>query len=108
MGGIDTLDVVLRKNVEENLPWGSPPTEIVNYGLFTCGYHFSELLRHVLFSDRKSDFEEMVVHHVVTLALYGGYFLGNMHCIGAFIAVLHDISDIFISMARILQATAYQ
>jgi hypothetical protein len=50
----------------------------------------------------------MVVHHIVTMVLYLGYFLANMHVIGAFVAVLHDVSDIFISIARVFQATAYK
>jgi hypothetical protein len=108
IGGNGALDVVLRRNFVTEIPFGSPPRAIVNYGLYTSGYHFSELIRHVFVSERKSDFEEMVVHHIVTMALYLGYFMANMHCIGAFVAVLHDVSDIFISIARIFQATAYQ
>jgi hypothetical protein len=108
IGGTGALDDVLRKNIQSELPFGSPPRAIVRYGLFTSGYHYSELIRHVFISSRKSDFEEMVVHHIVTMALYLGYFMANMHCVGAFIAVLHDISDIFISIARVFQATAYQ
>ena len=90
------------------LPFGSPPNSVVYYGLYTSGYHFSELIRHGFISERKSDFEEMVVHHIVTMVLYLGYFLANMHVIGAFVAVLHDVSDIFISIARVFQATAYK
>lgn len=79
----------------------------MHYGLFTSGYHFSELIRYTFFSERKSDYEEMVTHHIVTMVLYIGYFLANMHCIGAFIAVLHDISDIFVNLGRIAQASEY-
>jgi hypothetical protein len=108
IGGTGSLDEVITRNVKEYVPFGSPPIVVVHYGLYTSGYHFSELIRHSFFGERKSDFEEMVVHHIVTMVLYLGYFLANMHCIGTFVAVLHDISDIFISIARIFQATAFK
>lgn len=101
LGGTGRIDEVLTRNVKQNIPFGSPPRAVVQYGLYTSGYHFSELIRHGLFSESKSDFEEMIVHHIITIVLYFGYFLANMHCIGAFIAVLHDLSDIFISIARV-------
>ena len=101
LGGTGTIDELWSTLMPQNFPFGSPPKAIVTYGLYTSGYHASELIRH-LFSERKQDFEETTVHHIVTITLYLGYFLSNLHVVGAFIAVLHDFSDVLICCSRIL------
>ena len=108
IGGEGALDVVLKNNVVTELPFGIPLRAVITYGLFTSGYHLSELFRYTFISDRKSDYEEMVVHHIVTVMLYFGYIIANIHCIGAFVAVLHDVADIFTNLGRIAQGTEYE
>ncbi len=50
----------------------------------------------------------MLVHHICAISLLAGYLWGNFHCIGVFFATLHDISDPFIAIARMFQATKYK
>jgi ceramide synthetase len=108
LGGEGSLEVVLRNNILTEVPFGVPPRAVITYGLFTSGYHLSELFRYTFIGERKSDFEEMVVHHIVTVMLYFGYIIANMHCVGAFIAVLHDVSDVFSNFGRIAQGSVYE
>jgi hypothetical protein len=65
------------------------------------------MVRHAFFSSHKSDFVEMVFHHVCTSTLIIGYLIANIHVIGSFIAVLHDLSDIFMNLGRIWHGTKY-
>ena len=48
----------------------------------------------------------MMLHHIVTLYLFGFSYIFNHH-IGAVVAFLHDLSDIFVSWARIWGETNY-
>lgn len=66
------------------------------------------MVRHGLYSSHKSDYVEMVFHHICTSTLVIGYLVANIHVIGAFIAVLHDCSDIFMNTARICHGTKWQ
>lgn len=49
----------------------------------------------------------MLFHHLVTLYLYGFSYLTNTF-IGGVIAVVHDISDIFVCFTRIFAETDYK
>ena len=79
---------------------------MVTYGLYCSGYHVMDLFRHVL-SPRKSDFVEMLFHHIVSVVLLCGYLLPNAHIVGAFFAVIHDVSDVFINLGRVFQGTKH-
>lgn len=59
------------------------------------GYHFEDSLKHAFYEERKSDFYEMLLHHVVTVSLYFCMIFGNGLSLGCMIAYLHDIADIF-------------
>ena len=50
---------------------------------------------------------EMLFHHICTAMLIIGYLVPNAHVWGAAYCVLHDWSEVFMYMARILQATPY-
>lgn len=63
------------------------------------GFHLNALVNHITAKKKSHDFVEMVVHHLVTFYLYGFSYLSNCF-IGAVIAVLHDVADIFVCIAR--------
>lgn len=88
-------------------PYKKPPKVIVEFGMFTAGYNLSELVRHIFFAEHKSDFMEMMFHHICSGMLVIGYLLPNAHVWGAAYVVLHDWSEVFMYMARISQATPY-
>lgn len=49
----------------------------------------------------RSDTVEMVVHHIVTIALLVFSFLTNFTRIGTFILFVHDSADIFLEMGKV-------
>lgn len=54
---------------------------------------------------KKTDFVEMMVHHLLTLLLYGSSYLLNIQEIGSMIAFIHDIADIYTNVSKLLSET---
>jgi len=75
--------------------------------MYTAGYNFSELIRHSLFEKPKSDFIEMMFHHICSVMLMIGYLFPNGHVWGAPMNVLHDWSEVFMYLCKISQATPH-
>lgn len=106
LGGSVPMETLFTDIFLKEFPFGSPPPEVVSYGLYCSGYHVMDLIRHLV-STRKSDFVEMLFHHVVSVILLMGYMLPNGHVLGSFLAVIHDVSDCFINLGRIFQPTKH-
>ena len=49
----------------------------------------------------------MALHHIVSLYLYGGYYLANLWKIGSVIAMLHDCADVGVSISRVFSETHF-
>ena len=81
--------------------------EMLDYSLYTYGYHFGDLLQHLFLDERVNDFEEMLLHHIAAVSLYFCYIFGNVVPFGAVIAYLHDIADIFGRMSKGLNCTTF-
>ena len=62
---------------------------------------------HLFFAEKLNDWEEMMLHHIATSCLYFGYLFSNNQGIGAVIAFLHDIADIFVQLAKCFNSTKY-
>jgi hypothetical protein len=56
---------------------------------------------------KKNDFMEMLMHHIVTVYLYEGYYMLNVWEIGSLIAYLHDFGDIFVNIVKFMAETPY-
>ena len=83
----------------DNYPQITWPRGLKGYYLGTMGYHLHMLLHHV--SDHvRHDYMEMMLHHIVTLFLYGFSFMMNMTLAGAVVMYLHDIADVFTQFVR--------
>ena len=52
---------------------------------------------------RRKDFIEMFIHHIVTIGLVVGSFLGNQIRIGSLVFMYHDFADIFLELAKLLK-----
>mmetsp|Transcript_29990 Transcript_29990/g.21743 ORF Transcript_29990/g.21743 Transcript_29990/m.21743 type:complete len:133 (+) Transcript_29990:589-987(+) len=52
-----------------------------------------------------NDFEEMLLHHICTIILYGGCIVINNFVAGCCIMFLHDISDIFVALVKMVSET---
>ena len=60
------------------------------------------------FNDRKNDFVEMALHHIVAIYLFGGCYLSNVWEIGSVIAFLHDIADITTNIVKCLAESQFK
>jgi hypothetical protein len=49
-GGDMSLKELLTDVLVKTIPFGSPSKAVVDYGLYCAGYHYTELIRHALFS----------------------------------------------------------
>ena len=78
----------------DNYPQVSWPRGLKGYYLGTMGYHLHMLLHHVM-DHVRHDYVEMMLHHIVTMFLYGFSFMMNMTLAGAVVMYLHDIADVF-------------
>jgi len=90
--------------LRENYPIHSWPEGLRPYYLGTMGYHVHQLFSHALHPIR-NDFVEMMLHHIVTLFLYGFSYLINMTAGGLVIMFLHDWADVFTSFVRCFTET---
>ena len=81
-------------HVHDNYPLVKWPAGLKTYYLATMGYHLHMLIHHSL-DNVRHDYMEMMLHHIVTMFLYGFSYLVNTTLGGAVIMYLHDIADIF-------------
>ena len=75
------------------------------YSLVSHGYHLSALVNHLFFVERMNDFEEMILHDLSTNALLCSSNYGCCHRFGSIVLWLHDVSDIFVAIAKMFNAT---
>ena len=55
----------------------------------------------------RSDALEMIIHHIVTICLLITSFLTNFTRIGGIILFIHDLADIFLETAKVLNYTSH-
>jgi len=80
----------------------------MEYSLVSMGYYFDDLLAHLVFRERSTDFWEMNLHHMLTIGLFGGMILMNAVYPGTIISFLHGISDVTIAASRIGSHTEFK
>ena len=80
---------------------------IRNYLIIQLGYHLFSLIQHV-FKEPKNDFIEMLLHHIVTVALVGLAYYMNYMTMSLLVLFCHDFSDVFGSLVRIFVDTKYK
>ena len=74
------------------------------YYLITLGYHFNSLRQtiwEVVTNTSRGDWVEMLLHHLLTVALYMFSYITNMTKMGSVIMFLHDWADIWTPFAKI-------
>ena len=87
------------------MPFIPFPESVLDYSLYTAGYHFGNLILHVFVDERERSFEEYLLHHIVACSLFVGYVLPNVMAIGTVAAWIHDVPDIFASWIKLSNAT---
>jgi len=80
----------------------------MHYSLVSLGYYLDDLVSHIFFRERSSDFWEMNLHHLLTISLFSGMLLMNAVYPGAIVSFLHGISDITIAASRIGSHTEFK
>ena len=78
------------------------PTPFMEFAYqYQLGLYFAELF--AIFNEtRRSDFGEYVIHHVTTIRLVGMSSLALEMRVGCYVFFIHDIPDIFLSLAKCL------
>ena len=84
-----------------------PPPSIVSVFMASLGYHIHSTVYHMLFIEKRSDYNQMVLHHVITLwlmifAQMEGHLRGGM-----MIVLLNDVPDIFVYLSKMLGDTIF-
>ncbi|CDW81302.1 lag1 longevity assurance [Stylonychia lemnae] len=84
-----------------NYPCQPLPKYLDDFYLLKLAYHAYELFYSMIYHRGRLDFPEYVFHHIVTLALIVKSYSINYLPIGAIIMLLHDLSDIFLSIFKL-------
>jgi hypothetical protein len=81
------------------------PKHLDDFYIIKIAYHFHELCYTLAFKYHKKDTPEMTLHHIVTLMLIVFSYTSNSLPIGAVIMFIHDISDVFLNVFKIVVET---
>ncbi|KAL7633777.1 UNVERIFIED_CONTAM: hypothetical protein RMT77_015731 [Armadillidium vulgare] len=87
-------------------PFQSLSKDIWWYGIISLGYYTSMSITHT-FQHKRKDSIQMLLHHLVTLALILFYFNLNMNRLGSLILFVHECADIPLLTAKICGYIGY-
>lgn len=77
------------------------------YLTIQLGYHIFSLIQHI-FNKAKNDYIDMLLHHLMTVALVGLAYFMNYVAISILVLLVHDLSDVFGYLVRIFIDTEYK
>lgn len=81
-------------------PFPAPLSPLMRmYFLTELGFYVGALL-FLIIDEHRKDFAIMVVHHVVSICLVVGSYLGGWVRFGAIVLALHDVGDVFLYAAK--------
>jgi hypothetical protein len=90
--------VVDHRFLSNGWPEGQFATDqVMFYYAIELGAYFHQLLWTEV---SRSDSVEMIAHHFITIALMLTSHIGNLHRYGTMLMFLHDISDVFLELAK--------
>jgi acyl-CoA-dependent ceramide synthase len=81
------------------MPYPIHAKGLKEYVLITMGYHVGASIN-LIIEERRNDFFEMLLHHIVANYLFGGLYLFNIWGGGSVFAFLHDIADITTNLIK--------
>ena len=96
-----------KATMRADMPFVNCNSKILTLGFISFGLRVEFFISQVLFERGSKDFEEMLLHDIVTLLLFFGYLFSNLLPVGTMIAFLHDVSDIPLHVAKMLNASKY-
>jgi hypothetical protein len=88
-------------------PLNEFPTIMKYYYLGTLGYYISKTFEDLLMRDRRADFVEMMLHHILTIELYVGSYMCNYMGIGSLIILCLDWTQISVGLSRGFSETKF-
>ena len=81
---------------------------MLTYSLVQLGYFLEDFVQHNFIKAKSNDFWEMNLHHLMTVAMFGGMIFTNSIIPGAFVSLLHNVSDILMTLSRIFSNTVFK
>lgn len=86
-----------------------PPTNILvdMYYMHALGFYMAALVFLMVYDSRRSDYNVLMLHHLVTLLLVTVSYYYNYVRAGVIILALHDLGDIFLYLATTLHKLGY-
>lgn len=94
-------------NLFDNMPHIEEPIEILIFYHFQIGYYLSAIFYLIFVDERLDDFSQMLLHHLITLALLLLSVAHYFHRIGIVIVFIHDIVDVFLYTAKTFHDAGY-
>lgn len=91
----------------KGLPFIESNHALIYLGYINAGYRIENLYQHLMHHRGDSDFEEMLLHDIVTVFLFFGYLVGNLVPIGTMIALLHDVCDVPFHTSKALNTSIW-
>uniref|UniRef100_A0A7E4WBF3 TLC domain-containing protein n=1 Tax=Panagrellus redivivus TaxID=6233 RepID=A0A7E4WBF3_PANRE len=88
--------------------WRDYPHQNVNdavwwYYVVETGFYWSLFFSTFVFDVRRSDFWQMVIHHVITISLLSISFTVNCVRVGTLILLSHDAADVLIELGKLFR-----
>ena len=91
----------------KNMPFVDCNPNLLTLGFISFGLRVEHLIRHLLYNRGNNDFEEMLLHDVVTVFLFFGYIFSNLLPVGTMVAIVHDVCDIPGHLSKMLHSSTY-
>lgn len=80
---------------------------IADYLIIHHGYHLGNLIDHIIWEPRLSDYEEMLFHHILANVVLFVTVYANWTPYGAVCCYMSDISEVVIQVGKITSSTVY-
>lgn len=78
------------------------------YYLGTLGYYISKTFEDMVLREKRNDFMEVLLHHVLTIELYVGSYMINELAVGSLIILILDWTGIFVGFSRAFSETKFK
>ena len=102
LGGRGAFEVSAK-----DMPFVNCNSNILTLGLVSFGLRVKFMVNQILLERGSKDFFEMLLHDLVTLFLVFGYLFSNLLPVGTMITLLHDVTDVPLQVAKMLNASTY-
>lgn len=88
-----------QQKITRNFSFQSIHNDVWWYYMISMAFYWSLTFSHFLDNKRK-DFWQMFIHHVLTLVLIALSWICNLHRVGSLVLLVHDFADILLEAAK--------